>query len=126
MTRLRRGPGVLVAALGVMISALLIAPVTAAPAHADHIDTWDNAHWRFNKSGSWWHASADNCFTTNWEYLERVSITNNGSQGHYFKWYWTDYYDHVQHFSPIQYVRSGQTWAVDSPTSGWGGLSQAH
>jgi len=125
MQRLGRKTGML-AALGVAIGALLVAPVSTTPAQADHIDTWDNAHWRFNQAGSWWRAYSDNCFTTNWEYLERVSITNNGSQAHYFQWKWMDYYGHVKKFSPLQYVRPGETWALDAPSSGWGAIHQAY
>jgi len=124
MTRLRRRPGVLVAALGVAISALLVVPVTVAPAHADHIDTWDNENWNFTKRGTWWLATSENCFTTYWEDLDAVSITNNGSQDHYFKWEWTDYSNHLVHREPLTLVRAGATKRWDGPSGGWGALHQ--
>lgn len=127
MRRLQRRSGALLASLGVAISALLVAPVSTAPAQANHITSYDNANWRFSKTGSWWRAYMDGCFTTNWQYLERVAIVNNGSQGHYFQWKWTDYYDHTLYFSPLQYVPpNSPEWALNSPSGGWGALSQTH
>jgi len=81
----------LLAALGVGLSALLVAPVTMAPAQANHVTKYDNHKWVFAKDGSWWSAMADNCFTTNLEYLQRLTISNWGTQSHKFRFKWMTY-----------------------------------
>ena len=126
MRRLRRRSGVLLAALGVALSALLVAPVSTAPAQADHISGYDNGIWQFNKSGSWWRIIVHNCFTTNYEYLSFVEIVNNGNQSHFFRWYWTDYYNNDQHFEEATIGPNGGFKIWNSPPSGWGGLPQAN
>jgi hypothetical protein len=129
MKRLLRRSGVLLASLGLAVGALLVAPVsnTAPPAQADHITLYDNNDYLFHKSGSWWAAQALNCFTTNLEYLQRLTIWNLGSQGHKFRWKWQTYAGTVAYEQTTWvWIFPGNSWTWAPPEgSTFGALNQS-
>jgi hypothetical protein len=110
----------MLASLGLAIGALL-APVATAPAQAADPD-YRHAFWSFSKTGSWWKATSDNCFSEYYETLDSVTITNNGTQPHDFQWVWTDYPGNVAHTSWqwTIYAHSSHTW--DASPHSYGAL----
>jgi len=125
--RLRRRFGVLLASLGVAIGAL-VAPVSTAPAQANHITEYDNTDVIFHQDGSWWYAEAWNCFTTNLEYLHYIKIRNDGSQPHKFRWKWQTYGGGTVAWDETTWrkIDPGDSWTwFPAPDSTFGALLQS-